>query len=66
MDLLLDCHERIRSFLALARRIAKVGTSAMAREHREHERPMGELVAAPTAIEVRNPWTFAVAWKTAR
>jgi iron-sulfur cluster repair protein YtfE (RIC family) len=93
VDLLLECHQRIRSFLALARRIAEVGPSspeevaeaaarvrryftealplhaqdeeasilprlrgrdprvdaeldAMAREHREHERPMGELVAA--------------------
>ena len=93
VDLLLECHERIRSFLALARRIAEVGPSdpgpvpeaaarvlryfkealplhaedeeasilprlrgmdprvdaeleAMAREHREHERPMGELVSA--------------------
>jgi iron-sulfur cluster repair protein YtfE (RIC family) len=92
-DLLLECHERIRTFLALARRIAELGPSspdsvaeaaarvrryftealplhaqdeevsilprlrgrdprvdaeleAMAREHREHERPMGELVAA--------------------
>ena len=91
--LLLECHERIRSFLALARRIGEVGPSdpgsaaeaaarvrryftealplhaqdeessilprllgldpvvdrellAMARDHREHERPMGELVAA--------------------
>jgi hemerythrin-like domain-containing protein len=93
VDLLLECHERIRSFLALARRIAEAGPSepgsvadaaarvrryftealplhaqdeeasilprlrgldprvdgeleAMAREHREHERPMRELVAA--------------------
>jgi iron-sulfur cluster repair protein YtfE (RIC family) len=93
VDLLLECHERIRAFLALAHRIAEVGPSApgsvaeaaarvrryftealplhaqdeeasilprlrgldarvdaeleaMAREHREHERPMRELVAA--------------------
>jgi iron-sulfur cluster repair protein YtfE (RIC family) len=93
VDLLLECHERIRSFLALAGRIAKEGPSEpaavpdaaarvrryfvealplhardeeesilprlrgldpevdealedMAREHREHERPLGELVAA--------------------
>lgn len=93
VDLLLECHERIRSFLALARRIAEAGAEeheavveaaervrryfsealplhardedesllprlrgrdpgldaeleAMAREHREHERPLGELVAA--------------------
>jgi iron-sulfur cluster repair protein YtfE (RIC family) len=93
VDLLLECHERIRSFLAIARRIAEAGTSepgavveaaarvrryftealplhaqdeeasilprlrgldarvdaeleAMQREHREHERPLGELVGA--------------------
>ena len=93
VDLLLECHQRIRTFLALARRIAEVGASepgaaaeaagrvrryflealplhardeeesvlprlrgldpavdaeleAMAREHREHERPLVELVAA--------------------
>jgi iron-sulfur cluster repair protein YtfE (RIC family) len=93
VDLLLECHERIRSFLALARRIAEAGPStpasiseaatrvrgyfaealplhardeeasvlprlrgldakvdaeldAMSREHREHERPLHELVAA--------------------
>src|SRR6266568_4968204 len=93
VDLLLECHERIRTFLALARRIAEVGPSepgsgaeaaarvrryftealplhaqdeeesilprlrgldarvdaeldAMAREHRDHARPLGELVAA--------------------
>jgi len=90
VDLLLECHERIRSFLALARRIAEAGPSepgvgeaaarvrryfvealplhardeeesiaprlrgrdpavdveleAMAREHREHERPLAALV----------------------
>jgi iron-sulfur cluster repair protein YtfE (RIC family) len=91
--LLLECHERIRSFLALARRIAEAGPAApasvgeaatrvrryftealplhaqdeeasvlprlrgldarvdaeldtMAREHREHEGPTSELVAA--------------------
>jgi iron-sulfur cluster repair protein YtfE (RIC family) len=93
VNLLLECHERIRSFVALARRIGEVGPysrdsvaeaaarvaryfaealplhaqdeeesvlprlrgldprvdaelEAMAREHREHERPMGELIAA--------------------
>ena len=93
VGLLLECHERIRSFLALARRIAEVGPSepgsvpeaaarvrryftealplhaqdeeesilprlrgldpvvdaeleAMAREHREHERPLRALVGA--------------------
>lgn len=93
VDLLLECHERIRTFVAMARRIAEVGPSepgsvaeaaacvrryftealplhaqdeeesilprlrgldarvnadldAMTREHREHERPLGELVAA--------------------
>jgi iron-sulfur cluster repair protein YtfE (RIC family) len=93
VDLLRECHERIRSFLALARRIGEVGPysrdsvadaaarvrryfaealplhaqdeeesilprlrgldatvdaelEAMVREHREHDRPMGELVAA--------------------
>jgi iron-sulfur cluster repair protein YtfE (RIC family) len=105
VDLLLECHERIRSFLALARRIAEVGTSdpgsvseaaarvrryftealplhaedeessilprlrgldpkvdaeleAMTREHREHERPMGELVAACEQI-ARAPETLS-------
>jgi len=92
VDLLLECHERIRSFLALARRIAEAGPSepgvgeaaarvrryfvealplhardeeesiaprlrgrdpavdveleTMAREHRDHEPPLGALVAA--------------------
>jgi iron-sulfur cluster repair protein YtfE (RIC family) len=92
VDLLLECHERIRSFLATARRIAEAGPSeagvadaaarvqryftqalplhaqdeeetilprlrgldarvdaeldTMAREHREHEPPLGEFVAA--------------------
>ena len=93
VGLLLECHERIRSFLALARRIAEVGPSepgsvpeaaarvrryftealplhaqdeeesilprlrgldpvvdaeleAMAREHREHERPLRALLGA--------------------
>ncbi|HET9553451.1 MAG TPA: hemerythrin domain-containing protein [Anaeromyxobacteraceae bacterium] len=97
VDLLLDCHERIRAFLALARRIAEAGAAdpaeaaeaaarvrryftealplhardeeesilprlrgldavvdaeldAMAREHREHGRPLDELVAACDGI----------------
>lgn len=93
VDLLLECHDRIRSFLALARRIAEAGPggaegvseaadrvrryfgealplhardeeesvlprlrgrapdvdaalAAMAREHREHEAPLGAVIAA--------------------
>jgi iron-sulfur cluster repair protein YtfE (RIC family) len=93
VDLLLECHQRIRSFLALARRIAEAGPAdqeavpeaaarvhryftqalplhakdeeesilprlrgkdprvdveleVMAREHAEHERPLGALVEA--------------------
>jgi hemerythrin-like domain-containing protein len=93
VDLLLECHERIRSFLALARRIAEAGPAdqeavaeaaasvrryftqalplhakdeeesilprlrgkdprvdaeleIMAREHAEHERPLGALLEA--------------------
>jgi iron-sulfur cluster repair protein YtfE (RIC family) len=93
VDLLLECHVRIRAFLELARRLAEAGTEApasvaeaaarvrryftealplhaedeeesilprlrgldprvdaeldlMAREHREHERPLSELVTA--------------------
>ncbi len=100
VDLLLECHERIRSFLALARRIAEANHSepglvaeaaarvgryftealplhaqdeevsilprlrgldatvdaeleTMAREHREHDRPMRELVAACERIARR-------------
>jgi hemerythrin-like domain-containing protein len=97
VDLLLECHARIRSFLALARRLAELGPSdpasvpeaaervrryftealplhardeeesllprlrgldpavdaeleAMAREHREHEPPLRELVGACEAL----------------
>jgi iron-sulfur cluster repair protein YtfE (RIC family) len=103
--LLLECHERIRTFVAMARRIAEAlpdqragvpeaaarvsryftqalplhardeeesilprlrGRAAdvdaalevMAREHREHERPLGEVVAACDAL-VRDPGRHA-------
>ncbi|BDG02988.1 hemerythrin domain-containing protein [Anaeromyxobacter oryzae] len=97
VDLLLECHERIRFFLAMARRLAEAGPAdregvpeaaarvrryftqalplhardeeesilprlrgrdpavdaaldAMAREHAEHEGPLGRLVAACEAV----------------
>jgi iron-sulfur cluster repair protein YtfE (RIC family) len=105
VDLLLECHDRIRSFLALARRVAEAGPAdraevpeaaarvrryftqalplhaqdeeesilprlrgrdpvvdaalhLMAREHAEHERPLGALVVACERL-VREPGRHA-------